>query len=166
MTPPCAYTLSYPKNFQYVKLNDMLSTLFALVSFGPLIQAQSENWPSETLRSNLVGAWTRSADFDQDGDPDFLLQAGDSVFWYENLRPGWAGHLIDATFINSIYGYVDVVDLDKDGDMDVLKVSGSGGGMDELSWNENVAKGSSWVKHHIFNPPSIAPVSYTHLSGQ
>lgn len=40
--------------------------------------------------------------------------------------------------------------------MDVLKVSGSGGGMDELTWNENVAKGSSWVKHHIFNPPSIA----------
>ncbi len=63
-----------------MKLNDLLPTLFALFSFGTLLQAQPENWPSETLRSNLVGAWTRSADFDQDGDPDFLLQAGDSVF--------------------------------------------------------------------------------------
>jgi Secretion system C-terminal sorting domain/FG-GAP-like repeat len=110
----------------------------------------AQNWETETLRDNILGAWTRSADFDQDSDPDILVQSGDSILWYENLRPGWMPHLIDATFYNSKYGFVDVVDLDGDGDPDVLKAPATlTDGTDELTWNENLSNGSAWEKHTI-----------------
>ena len=112
--------------------------------------AQSDLWLTETLRSDISGAWTRSADFDQDGDPDILVQSGDSILWYENLRPGWVEHLVDATFYDSKYGYVDVFDLDGDGDMDVIKAPATlADGTDELTWNENLSNGSAWEKHTI-----------------
>lgn len=109
----------------------------------------AQTWETETLRADIVGAWSRTADFDNDGDPDILLQAGDSIYWHENLRPGWTAHLVDPTFLQSAYGYVDVFDIDIDGDMDIIKASGEGNGFDELSWNENQSNGSEWVKHSI-----------------
>ncbi|MEK7255028.1 MAG: VCBS repeat-containing protein, partial [Bacteroidota bacterium] len=108
----------------------------------------AQQWQIETIRSNISGAWTRSADFDSDGDPDILVQAGDSVYWYENLRPGWVGHLIDPTFYNSKYDYVDVLDLDGDGDTDVLKFPSSDFA-DPLTWNENKSNGTEWELHEI-----------------
>jgi hypothetical protein len=126
----------------------LLLTSWLLPCFSTIIIAQ--NWETETIRSNISGAWSRAADFDLDGDPDILVQAGDSVYWYENLRPGWVGHLIDATFENSVYGFVTVVDIDSDGDTDVLKVPSTlGDGTDQLTWNENISNGSSWEKHVI-----------------
>ncbi len=127
---------------------NLILTLWLLPCFATILTAQ--NWEIETIRSNISGAWSRAADFDLDGDPDILVQAGDSVYWYENLRPGWAGHLIDATFENSVYGFVTVVDIDGDGDTDVLKVTSTlGDGTDQLTWNENISNGSSWEKHVI-----------------
>lgn len=121
------------------------------------LQLTAQNWEIETIRDNIIGAWSRTADFDLDGDPDILVQAGDSILWYENLRPGWTGHLIDPTFINSIYGYVDVVDIDSDGDMDVLKVPSTlVDGTDELTWNENIENGASWEKHLIITITAAA----------
>ncbi|TAK37227.1 MAG: T9SS type A sorting domain-containing protein [Saprospiraceae bacterium] len=108
-------------------------------------------WAIETIRDNISGAWTRAADFDLDGDPDILIQAGDSILWYENLRPGWVEHLVDPTFYNSAYAWVDAKDLDGDGDMDVLKAPLSGSGSDSLTWNENLSNGTVWEKHSILN---------------
>ena len=88
------------------------STLGLLaLCFLPFV-SKAQMWPAETLSSNIIGAWTRSGDFDDDGDPDILVQEGDSIYWYENLRPGWEPHLIDAAFYYSEFGYVDVLDLD------------------------------------------------------
>ncbi len=134
----------------------LLLALWLLPCFTPLLLI-SQNWEIETIRDNIVGAWSRTADFDLDGDPDILVQAGDSILWYENLRPGWAGHLIDPTFFNSVYAYVDVVDIDSDGDMDVIKVPATfGDGTEELTWNENIENGASWEKHLIITMAATA----------
>ncbi|GJM30627.1 MAG: hypothetical protein DHS20C17_32620 [Cyclobacteriaceae bacterium] len=125
--------------------------IFATLSF----YAQAQMWPIETVADNIIGAWTRAADFDQDGDPDMLVQSGDTIFWYENLRPGWMPHIIDTTFYDSELGYVDVLDVDLDGDMDVLKVSLPGEGGDPLTWNENRSQGSEWIKHDIITTIGI-----------
>jgi len=124
--------------------NFCLAIFFALP-----ICLHAQLWPTETIRSGITGAWTRAADFDLDGDADILIQAGDSVYWYENLHPGWVGHLIDPTFYNSKFGYVDVLDLDGDGDTDVLKVPAPGNNGDTLSWDENKLNGTQWEKHLI-----------------
>ncbi|MBI5915098.1 MAG: VCBS repeat-containing protein, partial [Bacteroidetes bacterium] len=65
-----------------------LLTILWLLPFY-LTTTTAQNWAIETLRSDILGAWSRSADFDSDGDPDILLQSGDTIYWYENLRPGW-----------------------------------------------------------------------------
>ena len=111
----------------------------------------SQNWVINTLRSDIIGAWSRVGDFDKDNDPDILVQSGDSVLWYENLRSGWKSHLIDPTFFNSTFAYIDVADIDKDGDLDVFKATGKGDGNDVLTWDENQSKGLVWKKHIIAN---------------
>ncbi len=126
------------------------------------LATQAQLWPIETVRSNISGAWTRSADFDQDGAPDILVQSGDTIFWYENLRPGWAPHIIDLTFYDSKYGYVDVLDLDGDGDTDVIKVPTPGNGGDPLTWNENKAGGTEWESHTLVT--SVGSVNWMQSS--
>jgi len=123
--------------------------LFLAFAFTVPLSVFSQTWTIDTIRSGLIGAWTRAGDFDLDSDPDVLVQNGDTIFWYENLRPGWAVHLIDTTFYNALYGFVDVVDLDSDGDLDVIKAPSSVPGQDTLTWNENQANGSVWIKHSI-----------------
>jgi hypothetical protein len=130
-----------------IAMKSNLHLCLAILIIFPWV-AHAQFWPTETLRSNILGAWSRVGDFDLDGDPDILVQAGDSIYWYENLRPGWTPHLIDPTFYNSKYGYVDVLDMDGDGDLDVLKAPASAG-IDSLSWNENISNGSEWVKHNL-----------------
>ncbi|MBK6902943.1 MAG: hypothetical protein IPH04_09055 [Saprospirales bacterium] len=120
-----------------------------LLLLAAAISSQAQDWPTHYLRTDVGGAWTRPGDFDNDGDPDILIQANDSIFWNENLSPGWTSHLIDPTFYNSSYGYVDVLDMDGDGDLDVYKCPVSSLGVDSLTWNENLGNGAQWEKHFI-----------------
>ncbi len=130
----------------------LLLTLWLLPIY--ISTAAAQNWEIETLRTNIVGAWIRTGDIDLDGDSDVVIQAGDSIYWHENLRPGWAAHLIDPTFYNSVYAWVDVQDLDGDGDMDVLKAPLLGSPNNPLTWNENISNGASWEQHTIINIPN------------
>lgn len=136
---------------------DLLASLLVCAALAQttFLNAQ-QAWTTHTLRAGIVGAWSRSADFDADGDPDILVQSGDTIFWYENLRPGWAEHLVDATFRNSEYALVQLADMDADGDMDVLKAPYTTTGTDSLTWDENRNKGADWVKHNIAPVVGIA----------
>ncbi len=136
-----------------MKATTFLFFLLTSIFYFPTSNAQ-ELWPIETLRTEIIGAWIRTADFDNDGDPDILIQAGDSIYWHENLQPGWEPHLIDPTFYNSTYAWVDVLDIDGDGDMDVLKAPASDTTLNPLTWNENLSDGSSWEKHIILDTPN------------
>ncbi|MCB0519365.1 MAG: T9SS type A sorting domain-containing protein [Lewinellaceae bacterium] len=136
-----------------MKTKILLPLAFAAAYFTLPQIAHSQLWETETLRTGIEGAWIRTADFDNDGDPDVLIQAGDSVYWHENLQPGWEAHLIDPSFFNSGYAWVDVQDLDGDGDPDVLKAPISLVEPNELTWNENISHGSAWEKHTILSTP-------------
>lgn len=126
--------------------NKLIFTTLLTLQFLPCF---SQNWVINTLRTDIVGAWGRIGDFDRDNDPDILVQSGDSVLWYENHRSEWKPHVIDATFYNSVYSYLDVIDMDNDGDLDVFKAPEKGNGTDVLTWDENQNKGMVWKKHTI-----------------
>jgi hypothetical protein len=101
------------------------------------------------------------ADFNGDGRPDLLGSArvGNLVVWYENPgRPAtgrWKRHVIDDRTQLPVHGHP--VDLDGDGDLDVVMafgLAGTAGSKDthQVVWYENVGKpgkGETWKKHVV-----------------
>ena len=84
------------------------------------------------------------ADMDLDGDLDIVAAfASDTVGWYENLG-GFTFARHDITNTADFAQSVDVVDLDRDGDFDVLSASF---GDDKIAWYENA--GSAGFITHI-----------------
>ncbi len=103
-------------------------------------------WVRHDIDINFPGAWwARSADMDDDQDPDVVACSYylHDVVWYENDGSGgtWTQHTIDASFASPVN--LRVVDLDGDFDPDVLAVSYAG----SIAWWENIAGG--WTKHVI-----------------
>ncbi len=100
-----------------------------------------------------------AADIDGDGDIDFFASTRpnpeDGFLWYERLNLGgtqWEIHLIEEI---SSAGRVAAVDMDSDGDFDLLGLHGASLGTDnEISWWENLNNGSSWQQHSIVTVPS------------
>jgi hypothetical protein len=101
----------------------------------------------------------RVGDFNGDGKPDLLgtARVGNLVVWYEN--PGkpatmpWKKHVIDAKSPEPTHGMP--VDLDGDGDLDVVMALGmlaaaTTADTRQIVWYENVGKpgkGTEWKKH-------------------
>ncbi|MBI1917054.1 MAG: VCBS repeat-containing protein [Planctomycetes bacterium] len=100
------------------------------------------------------------ADFNGDGKPDLLgtSRTGNLVVWYEN--PGkpatlpWKKHIIDDKTLSPMHGHA--VDMDGDGDLDVLMTYGivtpDSPHSHQIAWYENVGKpgkGTEWKKHVI-----------------
>ena len=121
-------------------------------------------WTEHEVSSSFSGAHCVSGkDLDGDGDID-IAGAGsynDEVAWWENTDgsgSSWTYHLISNGFDYSTC--VDIGDIDKDGDMDVIAAAQLG---DEISWWENTnGNGSSWTKHSVitsFSNPMRARVA-------
>jgi hypothetical protein len=100
-----------------------------------------------------------AADFNRDGRPDVLgtVTVAGIILWYENpadpKRQPWKRHVIDLV-ARPTHGHP--VDLDNDGDLDVVMAYGGLGVGDasqhEIVWYENAGKpgdGTHWVKHVI-----------------
>jgi len=100
------------------------------------------------------------ADFSRDGKPDLLgtSRTGNTVMWYENSgKPKtdqWKKHIIDDKTGGPAHGHA--VDLDGDGDLDVIMTYGIAFGTKpeshQVAWYENVGKpglGTEWKKHKI-----------------
>ena len=94
-----------------------------------------------------------SADLDGDGDSDILGVSNSSlsVSWWENTNGDgstWDVHPIAAGFSGSMDARA--VDIDGDGDLDVLCTAGSLAAFSRTSWWENTnADGLSWIEHIV-----------------
>jgi hypothetical protein len=120
------------------------------------VRHQVEDMIGETRTIEIV-------DFNRDGKPDLLgsSRTGPLVVWYENSgKPAtetWKKHVIDTKTLFPAHGHA--VDMDGDGDRDVVMAFGiaAGVGVDspdshQIAWYENVGKpglGTEWKKHPI-----------------
>lgn len=119
-------------------------------------------WPEQLIEANLPETRTiRVADFNRDGRLDILgsASAAPLVAWYENQgQPGeairWKRHVI-STAPAPIHG--EPVDMDGDGDVDVLMAHGMRADLaprekHQIVWYENSGKsgqGTQWQMHLI-----------------
>ncbi|MEJ2616133.1 MAG: hypothetical protein P8Z35_14340, partial [Ignavibacteriaceae bacterium] len=148
-----------------MKLNLLFLSFTLCVVLGLSSATDAQQWPVEIVKSNTNG-WISPGNFDNDNDIDFLILNGDSLFWYENLQPGWSVHLIDAQFIYAIWS--DIFDMDLDSDLDVLQLSGSSDTIYSIAWNENIMNGTQWIKHTIKDSiaqPSNMTFEYGDIDG-
>lgn len=123
----------------------------------------TKEWPGQLIEDRIGETRTIcTADFNGDGRPD-LLGTGSTaplVVWYENAggpgrQPTWKKHVIDDKSPAPIHGHP--VDLDGDGDMDVVMAFGMRDGLAPLEkhqivWYENVGKpgkGTEWKRHVV-----------------
>jgi len=105
-------------------------------------------WYEHPVRSS--GSWTtdmQAVDIDDDGDLDLVIPNTSGLHWYENPRPLgnprthlWDEHLIGAAGADN--HDVEVADVDRDGDMDVVTRRKGGGGtffwrqIDPTQWTQ------------------------------
>jgi len=118
-------------------------------------------WIRHSIEENVGETRTVAvADFNGDGKPDILgtSRTGNLVVWYENTgKPAsgkWIRHVIDSKTLGPMHGHP--VDLDGDGDLDVIMTYGlvtpDSDNSHQVAWYENVGKGgkgTEWKKHIV-----------------
>jgi len=135
------------------------------------------DWFENVGRPGTGASWTRHevearigetrtiaiADFNRAGRPELLgtSRTRNQVVWYANpgdpARQTWKKTVIDATTVAPAHGHP--IDLDKDGDVDVVMAFGIAAGVPntspdshQVAWYENVGRpgdGARWEKHAI-----------------
>jgi surface protein len=138
---------------------DVLSVgLFSGVSWRKNMDGEGTSWSASTINSVGTPVAVSAADLDGDGDLDVLSTSFDTdkIDWYEN-KDG-AGTFEDAQNITDAAPgtrSVFAVDIDGDGDMDVLSGSENGS---KVAWHENAdGMGTSWAEKDIST--EAAPVA-------
>jgi hypothetical protein len=126
-----------------------------------------KQWPSEVIDEKIAETRTiAAADFNGDGRIDLLgsASAASLLAWYENVGTPdkgvqWKKHIIDDKTPAPIHGHP--VDMDGDGDLDVVIAYGMREGLapkekHQIVWYENVGKpgkGTEWTRHVIGDLP-------------
>jgi hypothetical protein len=138
-----------------------------------------KEWPKQVIEEKVAETRTIcAADFNGDGRIDLLGTASNAslVVWYENIGKAsggveWKKHIIDDKSLAPIHGHP--VDLDGDGDMDVVMALGMRDGpapkeKHQVVWYENVGKpgkGTEWKKHVIGDLPNAFEAIAADLDG-
>jgi hypothetical protein len=106
------------------------------------------SWGSHLAAAGATGVHSVAVgDLDRDGDLDLFSAApgNDSVSWHENLDglgTSWLEHLVSDDVAQA--DTVAVVDLDRDGDLDIVS---SAPGVGRIVWQENLGLGFGWAQH-------------------
>jgi len=133
---------------------DVVSSAFDddLIGWWENLEGDASSWGNDrTVASGLNGILdAEAADVDGDGDMDVIGAASldDELLWVENVD-GVGGQWSQRNISVDALGVSDVVpvDLDADGDVDVVASSPDG---DDVSWWENVdGTGSEWIRHEV-----------------
>ena len=117
-------------------------------------------WRMHTIEAEIGGTRTIvSVDLNRDGRMDLLGSArvAGLTLWYENTgkdRGRWRRHVIDDTLLSPTHGHP--VDLDKDGDLDVVMAFGhtekSQERSHQVAWYENLGspgRAGKWRRHFL-----------------
>jgi hypothetical protein len=125
-----------------------------IVAWWENLSGLGTNWLRRNIDATFANAnGVQAADLDGDGDVDVIGVAGaagvGSVAWWENVDgtgTNWAKRVVDAS---SVQGFsVRAMDLDQDGDLDLL--GAAEGTLGPVAWWENVnGLGTSWIKRTI-----------------
>jgi len=126
--------------------------------------AKDRSWTKHMIEKDIKETRAiRAGDIDGDGCVDLLGTgtAANLVVWYANsgkpAAKGWTRHVIDAKTVRPMHG--EPVDMDKDGDLDVVMASGMSAdrrlpNSHEVVWYENDGKPKvgPWKKHVVARP--------------
>jgi hypothetical protein len=146
-TPGYAGDLDVADGFAYIGDGQH----FTILDYSEAISGVSPVWPEFTVNDNFLQAFSvYAADMDGDGDNDVLGAASvdDDIAWWENLDGSgvsWTEHTVDGNFNDALSVFA--MDVDGDGDMDVLGASGL---ENDITWWENLdGNGVNWNEHPV-----------------
>jgi hypothetical protein len=131
--------------------SDLLSASGLGIAWYENTAGDGSSWSASPIVSGTAAIRSLVWDMDEDGDFDVLGGTATSVTWYENdgSQGTWTPHVVATT---AGFGFPNLVDLDGDGDADVVSSVASG----PLEWHENVlGDGSAWATHSILPGPAL-----------
>ena len=107
-----------------------------------------------------------AADVDGDGDTDLVTVSPSSIGWWENLDARgrrWVRHEVVAGVLSRV---LHVVDLDLDGDLDLIGSGAPGVDVAPAFWLENVGgRGATWLPHEFGQVSGCTAISTADLDG-
>ena len=140
--------MAWPKLFSLFFITLLSVCLLLLFQNG--VHTSGTSFTEHLIADSFDGAVSVDvADLDGDTDLDIVVAGwhANSVIWWENTAgngSAWTEHTIDADADWAIS--VMAIDLDKDGDKDIVGAAYSD---QDVIWWENGNNGSSWTKHIV-----------------
>ncbi len=119
---------------------DVLSSSGLKIAWYENLDGQGNFGPQLIIANQLGGNSVTATDIDRDGDMDVLIAIGnylyDKIVWFENTN-GQGSFGVEQIITENLVGAISVysIDIDNDGDMDVLSASWED---DKIAWYENL----------------------------
>jgi hypothetical protein len=148
------------------------ATGYPQVSWWENLDGSGDSWV-EHLVCNDIGQATSvcSVDIDGDGDLDIVgtgMESGTRISWFEHpddQQDAWTEHILQSQFITG--EAVRALDIDGDGDIDILGASGYdlGGLLEVVLWENVDGSGENWIRHSLATGSWYKDVAVADIDG-